>query len=247
MATLILPPRHTDDTIALWRAALASSWRTERLASLRSDLPPIEDGDIAIYGEPFFAQTVARQTSRRLLSPPDDWLTKLPHSLLHRVVRYLSLAEARDITVPAFIKPADEKCFPARVYANGSELPSKGELDDLLPCLVSDPVRWESEFRCFMLDNRVATVSVYSRNGDIAQDDEGDWPAPNEEMNGAKAIAEKAADVSRDILPRSVVIDVGWISGMGWGVIEANASWGSGIYGCDPSIVLEVVAAACVV
>ncbi|HNB74240.1 MAG TPA: hypothetical protein PLS70_24185 [Acidobacteriota bacterium] len=41
-----------------------------------------------------------------------------------------------------------------------------------------------------------------------------------------------------------MVIDVGVISGKGWAVVEANAAFGSGIYGCDPAQVLPVLAEA---
>jgi hypothetical protein len=54
------------------------------------------------------------------------------------------------------------------------------------------------------------------------------------------AISEK--DV---VLPEAVVIDVGIIEGRGWAVLEANAAWCSGIYGCDPAEVLRVVERAC--
>jgi hypothetical protein len=37
------------------------------------------------------------------------------------------------------------------------------------------------------------------------------------------------------------VLDVGIITNRGWAVIEQNAAWGSGIYGCDPVQVLEVI------
>jgi hypothetical protein len=47
-------------------------------------------------------------------------------------------------------------------------------------------------------------------------------------------------------LPPSVALDVGHIDGSGWAVVEANAAWASGIYGCDPGKVLDVVARACV-
>ena len=42
-------------------------------------------------------------------------------------------------------------------------------------------------------------------------------------------------------LPRATVIDVGTIAGRGWAVVEQNAAWGSGLYGCDPEQVLEVL------
>jgi hypothetical protein len=37
------------------------------------------------------------------------------------------------------------------------------------------------------------------------------------------------------------VIDLGYIEDRGWAVIEANESWFSGVYGCDPFAVLETI------
>lgn len=248
MPTLILPPRHTEDTVALWRAALASGWSTERLASFRAELSVgLAPSDCAIYGEPFFASTIAAKLGISLLTPPDDWLTSLPFEFLNRRVRHMSLGEARLQKLPAFIKPADEKCFSAAVYTSVDDLPVPGELDDSVPCLVSDPVVWESEFRCFVLDGHVVTASVYSRFGKLAQSADGDWIADDGEIAQVISLTERVAGFSGNVLPRSVVIDVGWISGAGWSIVEANAAWGSGIYGCDPGDVLRAVAAACVV
>ncbi|MEP0802688.1 hypothetical protein NDI37_21395 [Funiculus sociatus GB2-A5] len=36
-------------------------------------------------------------------------------------------------------------------------------------------------------------------------------------------------------------MDVGVIQGRGWAVVEQNAAWGAGLYGCDPIEVLEVL------
>jgi hypothetical protein len=45
-------------------------------------------------------------------------------------------------------------------------------------------------------------------------------------------------------LPRTVVIDVGFIEGRGWALIEFNAAWGAGLNGCDPEKVLPAIVAA---
>jgi hypothetical protein len=45
-------------------------------------------------------------------------------------------------------------------------------------------------------------------------------------------------------LPPAVVVDIGRIAGRGWAIIEANAAWGSGLYGCDPDRVLAVLRCA---
>jgi hypothetical protein len=46
--------------------------------------------------------------------------------------------------------------------------------------------------------------------------------------------------------PRSLLLDARIIAGRGWAVVEQNAAWGSGIYDCDPAIVLEVLRYAAV-
>jgi ATP-grasp domain-containing protein len=45
-------------------------------------------------------------------------------------------------------------------------------------------------------------------------------------------------------LPRTVVVDVGFIDGRGWAVIEFNAAWGAGVNGCDPDKFLSAIAVA---
>jgi hypothetical protein len=43
-----------------------------------------------------------------------------------------------------------------------------------------------------------------------------------------------------------VVVDVGRMTGRGWGVVEANPAWASGLCGCDPAGVLPVLRRATV-
>jgi hypothetical protein len=43
-----------------------------------------------------------------------------------------------------------------------------------------------------------------------------------------------------------LVNHVGLITGRGWAIVEGNAAWGSGLYGCDPASVLPVVRRACI-
>ena len=51
---------------------------------------------------------------------------------------------------------------------------------------------------------------------------------------------------AEESLPPSVVVDAGVIEGKGMAIIEANPSWGSGLYGCDPAGVLDVIVRGCV-
>lgn len=243
--TLVLSPRLTPDSTALQNAALESRWDVERLPTWR---PPHElaSRDIVPYGEPLFAAVVADALQLALIEPPLSWVADLPFDLTRRKIQFTDLAAARGINRPAFIKPADDKCFQARVYTIGSELPEIESLGALSPVLVSDPVSWVSEFRCFVLERRVAALSIYSRNGELAEAEDGTWPASPSELKDALNFANLVLRDARVTFPPAGVLDLGVIKDQGWAVVEANACWGAGIYGCDPRSVLQTLARACV-
>jgi hypothetical protein len=244
MKTLILSPRCTPDSIALYGAALEAGWEVERLLSWR---PPsyLCQTDAAIYGEPLFVAVVASELSISLLEPHFGWLADLPRKYLLREVYFTTLDEARKYSSRAFIKPADDKCFPTGVYDSGSDLPIPAVLPDSTPVLISEPVVWDVEFRFFVADRRVATFSPYARR-DCDWISEGQWKATElEEKEALELCSQLAADPTIQ-LPPSMVVDIGRIENRGWAVVEANAAWASGIYGCDPRRVLQCVARACV-
>jgi hypothetical protein len=219
-----------------------AGWSVERLPSWR--VPEwLRGQEVALYGEPLFAAVVADELGLALLEPPFDWLPTLPAGYLRREIRLATLGEARQHQQPAFVKPADDKCFLASVFPSGQQLPGEDVLPGRIPVLIAEPVRWEVEFRCFVLDREVVAVSPYLRRGELAQSPDGSWE--DDRTEHARTFARGIlADLSV-LVPPAVVVDVGVIEGRGWAVIEANAAWGSGIYGCDPAAVLPVVRRAC--
>ena len=112
--TLVLSPRFTPDSMALRNAAIESGWEVERLRTWR---PPGElvGRDVVPYGEPLFAAVVADVLQLALIEPQLSWIAELPFDLRQRKIQFTDLAAARAIDRPAFIKPADDKCFQARV------------------------------------------------------------------------------------------------------------------------------------
>jgi len=241
MPTLVLTPRYTEDTQTLWRAAVQLGWHVERLTSWRvpETLRSVEEP--VLYAEALFGPTLGEQLGLTLTNPPDDWLVRLPFEYRKRGVRLTTLVEARKLESPAFVKPPNDKSFPACVYGPG-ELPT--EYEDSMAVLVSDIVSWECEFRCFVLDRKLATFSLYSREGELQRDAGFEHTAA--EAAGLEAfLAELLAD-ERVELPKATVLDAGIISGQGWAVVEQNAAWGAGIYGCDPVACLEVIRYAAV-
>jgi hypothetical protein len=137
MPTLILSPRYSDDSITLRRAAIALGWDVIRLASGRcpEDFEPEEP---VLYGEPLFNTAVAEQLGLTVIQPPEGFLARLPRESIGRDVRMLTAAEARTLPGPVFLKPPNQKTFPAKVHPYGTALPEMSEDD---PVLASEPGR----------------------------------------------------------------------------------------------------------
>jgi hypothetical protein len=171
-----------------------------------------------------------------LAEPPEDFLPNLPERFLKRDVRLTTAGEAREAGT-AFIKPPNDKSFEARVYEDG-ELPE--QVDDDAPVLVSEIVEWTREFRVFVMGKQVRTTSAYEYDGRLLAGS--NYACPEEDLQAAVAFAQTVLDEAD--VPDPVVLDVGYLRDRGWAVIEANAPWGSGIYGCDPKVVLEVIRAS---
>jgi hypothetical protein len=241
MPTLLLSPRYTDDAQALWRAAGRLGWRVERLHGWRVPEDLLTVPEPVLYVEVLTAHTIAEQFHVRLLEPPDDWLPRLPEQYRKRLIRMMTLADARQLEEPAFVKPPNDKSFAAGVY-HGRELPD--QYDPTMRVLVSEVVEWEKEFRCFILHRKLKTFSIYLRDGQLQR--ENDFASSDEEDAQMTSFMEAILSDPEVILPRTAVLDVGIIKGRGWAVVEQNAAWGSGIYGCDPAAVLEVVRHAAV-
>jgi hypothetical protein len=69
----------------------------------------------------------------------------------------MKLADVKNITETAFIKPAEEKYFTANIYQSGTQL-SGLSLPPETPILVSEPVNWEIEFCCFISDRTTKAI-----------------------------------------------------------------------------------------
>lgn len=236
MPTLILTPRQTEDSRALWKAASSKGWQVERLASWRVPEELRSVPDPVLYSEALFGPTLAVQLGLALTDPSEDWLVKLPYEYRLRHVVLSTLGQARSNTASLFVKPPNDKSFPAAVY-RGSELPA--EYSDDMSVLVSDVVSWTCEFRCFVLNRTLCTYSIYSRYGVLQR--EAGFESTTEEDDGLRAFLERLCADVRVELPIAAVIDIGIIEGVGWACVEQNAAWGAGIYGCEPSAVLEVL------
>jgi ATP-grasp domain, R2K clade family 2 len=241
MPILILSPRYSDDSIALRRAAIALGWDVMRLASwlCPEDFEPEEP---VLHGEPLFNTAVADQLGLTLIEPPEIFLARLPREYIGRDVRLLTAAEARTLPGQVFLKPPNQKTFPAKVYDSGAALAEMPEDD---PVLASEPVEWVAEFRFFIRDRRVRAWSPYWLNGALARRDD-EWVVDPDLMATTRGLVDRLLDDPSVDIPAALVLDAGVIRDVGPAVVEANAASGAGIYGCDPRDVLEVLRAAAI-
>lgn len=239
---LLLAPRMTDDSKAIWKAALDLGWSIHRIQGWRvpEELKTTHTS-LVLYGEPLFAEAVADQVGLVLLEPSVNWLTRLPHEYLQRDIELMTLAEARTRPTPAFVKPADGKIFDPKVYQTGDGLPSDDQVDADIPVLRSGIVDFRLEVRCFVINRRVVTLSPYWRNDALANNVEGAWPFLKDEETSALHFADKILADSRVNLPPSCTLDVGKLPDGSWAIVEANPCWGAGLYGCDPTSVLQAL------
>jgi hypothetical protein len=142
------------------------------------------------------------------------------------------------------VKPAEGKVFDARVYVSSEDLPKPDQVDDTLLVLASEPVTWQLEVRCFVLDRQVMALSPYWRANQLAQAEDGSWPfLSDEEESALKFVREilAAGDVE---MPPAFVLDIGITAERGWAVIEGNPCWGAGLYGCEARAALHAARGA---
>ena len=232
--TLFLSPRVTATGHALADAARRRGAHVETLRDWRVPEQHRLAAGASVYAGPLFADAVARELGVGLLEAPEDWLARLPYELTLRTVEFTTIEQARGLRRPAFMKPPNDKSFPARVYPDGSGLPGSDAVEGTEPVLVSDIVAFAAEYRLFLLDGEVRTGSRYATRGSL------DVAPLARDPRRAEVLAF-AGRLAGTGLPSAVVVDVGLIDGSGWAVVEANAAWASGHYACDADAALDVV------
>jgi hypothetical protein len=119
--------RSANEIIALQMAAESLGW--EVLPSpygwrLEEDLTKQKKSGLP-YGAWTFCQVIADQMNWTLRRNSFDWLAKLPIEFTKRKVEFMTLGEAKKIQELKFIKPADDKCFDAKVYEPGTFKPAE--------------------------------------------------------------------------------------------------------------------------
>jgi hypothetical protein len=239
---LLAQPRNGSEIRALIVAAHELGWEViEAPSGWRLEEELTSSGKVGVpYGSQTFCEVISQQMNWQLKFNPLDWLAKIDRQYLGRKVEFMTLAQAMQLSEPKFVKPADDKVFPAKVYYPGIDSLTPHEIIPRdTPVLVSDPVQFVSEYRCFVKDKQVVTCSCYIMDGEI-----------NEPRNWFKRSEIVAAHLTKllacDIIQSApAVVDLGYLNTGELVIIESNQAWASGIYGCDLAGVLDTLSVAC--
>lgn len=185
---------------------------------------------------------------------PAGWVAALPHELTKRRVHVTTVGEAlrHDGDVPArgFVKPSRAKLaeLPAGWYDDVpgalTAAAAEGVAHDTVLEVTADRLRLEVEWRSFVLDGDAGRPSPYLIRG---KSWEPDFDARQDVDTGsAHAFArEVAAELHRQgSTPNAWVLDVAEDHNGEMLVVESNAAWASGAYGCGLRRVADAAAAA---
>lgn len=232
---LLLHFRADVNTNDIWKAAISNGWSTDRIHDVGVAQACEGRSKVRYYGNTLHAARIVDQLPFHFL--PLDLKVLATTHLTKRMVTLCRLTDlVTDRAVPFFIKPAQEKWFPARVYQPG-EMPAidSGSLpNDLI--YVQAVVAFINEMRCFVLDGKVQTASYYRVSKEYC-------PVGIDDVDRPKEIDEMVAQLAA-FYPRGVVLDFGYTDRGEWAFIEPNEAWASGIYGCDPVRCLDVIEAS---
>jgi hypothetical protein len=244
MPTLLVSTRSIPAVKSLENAARTAGWHIcafDETSNLKHEVR------IVYYGGTDEALNAAERFNLAMIEPPFDLLAKLPMEFRRRAVDYARFGDLARLRAPTFVKPADalNKAFDAGVYSQVGDIRAPHGVDVRLPVLLSEPVEWSAEFRCFILERQIAAWSPYISFGRPCWKPFGKRTLADRAPVGVAAFCQRLFRKSGVQFPPAFVMDVGLIDDRGWAVVEFNPVWCSGLLGADPGKVLPVLERAC--
>lgn len=198
----------------------------------------------AVYGEQPFCEFIAQEMKWALYQNSIEWLSELPHTFLKRSIKYMTLADAKELEKASgsvldrrFIAPADEVSFSTAIYVD--RFPAVG---DETPVFLSSNELWDVRCRYVILNGKIVTNCCYyaynTFNEPII------WDAVcNLGNNTATNFMNTVLDHVR-VAP-SCVVDIGYLKEGGWAVIGSQPIWTANIFGCKPLPFLRALMSSC--
>jgi len=229
---------------ALAGAARQTGWRALALDEVPAAGLP---GEVVYYGGTDRAIEAATRLGLALIEPPLELLAHLPVEFRRRPVQLVRFGDLGRLNAPTFVKPADalKKSFDAGIYANVRDIRAPHGVGPDEPVLLAEPVEWSAEYRCFVVEGRVAAWSPYVSFGRPNWKPFGPGTLAARMPPAVAAFSERLFDKCPAPLPPAFVMDVGLIDDRGWAVVEFNPAFCSGVLGADPGQVLAVLRRSC--
>lgn len=240
---LMTPRKDVKYTDVLVKAAINAGWNTERSQGYLPS-PYDYNENIVLYGEPLFVSRAADSLEYEIIEPPFAMIAKLPAQYVKRTAERKTMHEAKQRTDAFFAVSRDGKMVPPKIYANGDEL-AESYAPDYTELLITEPVKWEVAYRYYILEDEIVAGSVYERDGNHAQDEHGNWWAPDNEKQGAYEFVMSMIEDRAVRIPPAVIFDVGFIENKGWALVDVLPVSSAELYGSDPEKVLAVLKRAC--
>jgi hypothetical protein len=240
MPTLLLSTWDLPAAKTLAQAARDTGWRAY---ALDETLSPAIDGDAVYYGGSDTALAAADKFNLALLEPPLDLLARMPRAFLQRSVEFARFGDLHRLRAPTFIKPADplNKAFDAGIYSNARDIRAPRGVPAETPVLLAEPLEWLAEYRCFVLNRKVAASSPYLSFGRPVWHPFGKGGEKVHQSGQVLALYERLTAQCKTAFPPAFVVDVGLIEDRGWAIVEFNPAWCAGLLGADPKQVLAVL------
>lgn len=236
-------------TSAVWLADdLAANTLIPVRHSLGLDAPDPSDRSALWCSGAWAGRVAATGIRHPFLAPGPAWLAGLPQEFLGRKLRSGMLGGLLDrpFRKPLFVKLAEHKSqtFDARVHADVESLRAHAaaafegrdrQLVRELAVIVSQPVEFVQEFRAFIAEGQVTTVSHYlTREGGTEQTWQSHGRHDGPFTGDAWRFAQNVCDAKGIDQAPGYTLDVGRLADGRWAVVEANAAWSSNPYHADP-------------
>jgi hypothetical protein len=187
-------------------------------------------GEIVVHGTIPVVQRVLEELNVSL-ADVEDYPASL-EQYLGRRVWLTTLGEVRDCEElwPVFIKPYQfRKAFTGHVVTRFADLLETNTLPDSFPIWASEPVRFEAEWRVFVLEGRILDVRLYKGSR---------WVAPIR-----NAVVDMLARYEESgTAPVAYALDVGLASDEML-LVEVNRGYSLGTYGLDSTLYAQMIEA----
>lgn len=202
----------------------------------------------AIYGGPMFVSIAARQMKWDPICPDPNWVAELPEEFLHRKVKIMTLADARNIKEKVFVEPVDLDGFEGKVFhLGGASLPRYENLKEDMNVIVSDAIDFTSKYRCFIKDGKVVAASCYYHE-DITNKAFSEEYLHSKNQEKVIEFANSVIEKSKPINASAYVLDIARFkrdaNDWPYVVYKVRPAWMSELYGCEIAAAFDTIAAS---